>query len=37
MPLLAKTGRVYFAGKYFKLKSSSAVKVYLKNQKSNSR
>ena len=30
MPLLAKTGRVYFVGKYFKLKSSSAVKFILK-------
>ena len=37
IPLLAKTGRVHFVGKYFELKSSSEVKVYIKNQKSNSR
>ena len=37
MPLLAKMGRVHFVGKYFELKSSTEVKVYLKNQKFNSR
>ena len=37
MLLLAKAGRVHFVGKYFEIKSSSEVKVYLKNQKPNSR
>ena len=37
MPLLAKTGRVYFVGKYFELKNGSKVKVYLQNQTSSAR
>ena len=37
MPFLAKTGRVYFVGKYFELKSGSKVKVYLQNQTSSAR
>ena len=31
MALLTKTGRVDFVEKYFELKSSSEVRVYLKN------
>ena len=30
MPLLTKTGRAYFIGKYFELKSSREARVYLK-------
>lgn len=30
MPLLTKTGRAYFIGKYFELKSSREVRIYLK-------
>ena len=36
MPLLTKKEK-YFVEKYFELKSNSALKVYLKNRKYNSR